>query len=171
MRYGGSHAYRITVRITDVFVFEQLEYSCSQQHTDTRCEKSPFEVFRMSGVSQQSAYQRGEGRAYIHTHIEDGESRVFTVIVFPVKPSDHGRNVWLEESVTQNKQSQSAEHQIFCQFCLLVITGTQKQKELSESHCQCTGYDGATVTPVAVGNVAADERCQINQSGVTSIYL
>ena len=142
----------------------------NRQHGDDGGnEESPSEVVRVARLAKVAADQRGEEGTHVDTHIEDGvggiQPFVARLVELPHQRGDGG----LEAAVAQYKESQSAVHQPMRKLTCLQHRGAGEHQELADCHHHRSPEDGTADAPVFVGNVAANQRCQIDQSGVAAV--
>ena len=132
-------------------------------------EESPLKIVRISGITQITANQRCCERTDIHSHIENGVCSIQTSVTRLIKLSDQRRNGRFETTISQDQESESAIHQPVCKVRIIQCGSTHKHQELSDSHHHRSPEHGTTDSPIFISDISANQRGQINQSGITTV--
>ena len=113
-------------------------------------------------VGQDAGQHRGEQRAGVDAHVEDGEARVAARVVDAIQLPDHAGDVGLEQAVAGDDRGQAdAEHPV-------IGNGDQEQ---AQRHHRRADQDRALVADDAVGDEAAEQRRRVDQRQVGAIEL
>ena len=165
----GNDAELLAVGTDKVFILLCLEQYDRKDGDNCGNQKAPFEVVRITGFAKIAAYQRGKERAYVDAHIEYGIGGVQPSVARFVQLSHEGRYRRFETSVSQYKEGESAIHQPVRQLDSVQHGRAEEHQKLSQCHHDGSPEDRTADAPVFVGNISADKRGEVDQSGVAAV--
>ncbi len=124
-------------------------------HADPGCGEAvvPAEPF-----AQRAADQWGEERAEIDADVEDREGAVSPRIAGRIERADLRRDVRLERAVAEDQHGDGQEEQ-----------GLEGHQEVPDRHQRCAEHDGAALAEHAVGEQAAEDRREVNETSVEPV--
>ena len=83
-----NNAKRLSVRTDQILALLRFKQNYCEYCNDCRNQESPFEIIRITRLTEVAANQRGKERTHIYTHIEYSISRVQTSVSRFIKLSD-----------------------------------------------------------------------------------
>ena len=110
------------------------------------------------GRGQRSADEVADEGAEVDAHVEDGEGAVAARVAGPVEVANLGRDVGLEGAVADDEQQERNEEPV------LVGHG-----EVAERHEGAAEDDRLALSPVAVGEVAAEDGGRVDEARVPAV--
>ena len=111
-------------------------------------------------LAERSAHERREERAEIDPDIEDRIGAVAAGIAGRVELADLRGHVRLEGAVAENEEGEREQQQRL-----------ERHHEMADRHQRRADDDGAALPEHAVGEVAADDRGEIDEAGVEPVDL
>ena len=88
---------------------------------------------------------------------------------YRVQLADHRGNIRLKKTIANNEESQTEKEHRLCESNIVVIRCGQKHAEMPDRHQDAANKNSPSVAPITVRHITANERCQINQTGVVAI--
>ena len=105
-------------------------------------------------VAEPAADELPERRAEVDPHVEDREARIAPRVARPVELADHRRDVRLEEARPDDEQREpDVEHR----------HAREGEAEVTGRHDHAADHERAPRAQPAVGEVAADQRRQVDE--------
>ena len=164
--HGGALGGRHAADVTEETLGHGGLYHQGEQHADTGADEGGLPAVGGGGGTTDHARQQG---AQVDAHVEDGEGTVTTVVTFLIQVAHHGGDVRFEQTVTQDQQAKARveegvdhlrEHGV-----------GQGQGELTRGHEDGTDQDGTALTEEGIGQPAADDRGDVDQTGIDAVQL
>jgi hypothetical protein len=161
-----SHAGAISIRLCrhvadrskETPLERKIDYQ-AQHHAEPRGAEADVPVV---AVGQLGTDDLADGRAQVDAHVENGEGSVAPAILLRIELTHHGRDVRLEKSGAENDEREPDEERWFGGHC---------EAEMARGDDDAADDDGAVGADQSVGQVAAQQRREINQALVPAVKV
>ncbi len=121
-------------------------------------------------MAEVAGDDRADRRTDVNAHVEDGISPIATDVGTRIELTDNDRNVGLEEAGSDDDERQCkpeyVDHRVGLAEALLTFEGHQ---EMAEGQEHGTEGDRLALPKILVGQIAAQNRRDVDQRGVSAI--